>query len=150
MELILWRHADAAEGAPDLERRLTLKGRKQAARVAEWLLARLPSRFTVLASPARRAQETAAALGVPFRTSEALAPGAGIEEILGAAGWPDAKKPALVVGHQPDLGRAAAYVVSGARASWSVRKGGLWWVEARERAGERQIVVRAVLAPDLL
>jgi phosphohistidine phosphatase len=150
MELILWRHADAAEGEPDLERRLTPKGRKQAARVAEWLLARLPSRFTVLASPARRAQETAAALGVPFRTIEALAPGAGIEEILGAAGWPDAKKPALVVGHQPDLGRAAAYVVSGARASWSVKKGGLWWVEARERDGERQIVVRAVLAPDLL
>ena len=150
MELILWRHADAAEGEPDLERKLTPRGRKQAARVAEWLLARLPSRFTVLASPARRAQETAAALGVAVKTAEALAPGAGIEEILGAAGWPDAKKLAIVVGHQPDLGRAAAYVVSGARSSWSVKKGGLWWVEARERDGARQVVVRAVLAPDLL
>ena len=150
MDLILWRHADAAEGAPDLERKLTAKGRKQAARVARWLLARLPSRFTILASPARRAQETAAALGIPFKTVETLAPGAGIEEILGAAGWPDASKPVIVVGHQPDLGRAVAYVVAGARASWSVKKGGLWWVEARERGGERQVVVRAVLAPNLL
>ena len=150
MELILWRHADAAEGEPDLERKLTSKGHKQAARVAKWLLARLPSRFTVLASPAQRAQETAAALGVAVKTVEALAPGAGIEEILAAAGWPGAEKLAIVVGHQPDLGRAAAYVVSGARSSWSVKKGGLWWVEARERGGERQVVVRAVLAPDLL
>ena len=150
MDQILWRHADAAEGEPDLERKLTAKGRKQAVRVAKWLLARLPSRFTVLASPARRAQETAAALGVPFKTIEVLAPGAGIEEIVGAAGWPDAKKPVIVIGHQPDLGRAAAFVVSGARSSWSIKKGGLWWLESRARDGEAQVVVRAVLAPDLL
>ncbi|HEX2649119.1 MAG TPA: histidine phosphatase family protein [Burkholderiales bacterium] len=150
MELILWRHASAAEGEPDLERKLTAKGHKQAERIAKWLLARLPSRFTVLASPARRAQETAAALGAEVQTIEALAPGAGIEEILGAAGWPEAKRPVIVVGHQPDLGRTAAYIVSGARTSWSVKKGGLWWVEARARGDERQVVVRAVLAPDLL
>jgi phosphohistidine phosphatase len=150
MELILWRHADAAEGEPDLERRLTTKGRKQAARVAKWLLARLPSRFTVLVSPARRAQETAFALGVAFKTYPTLAPGAGIEEIVAAAGWPDAKKPVIVVGHQPDLGRAAAYLVSGARTSWSLKKGGLWWLENRARNGERQVIVRAVLAPDLV
>jgi phosphohistidine phosphatase len=150
VELILWRHADAAEGEPDLARKLTAKGRKQAARVAKWLLARLPSRFTVLASPARRAQETAAALGVPFKTVAVLAPGAGIEEILGAAGWPDAKKPVIVVGHQPDLGRAAACAVCGARTSWPIKKGGLWWLESRARDGEPQVVVRAVLAPDLL
>ena len=150
MELILWRHADAAEGEPDLGRNLTSKGRKQAARVAKWLLARLPSRFSVLASPARRAQETAAALGVPFKTIEALAPGAGIEEILGAAGWPEARKPVILVGHQPDFGRAAAFLVSGSRTSWSVKKGGLWWIESRERGGDAQVVVRAVIAPDLL
>ena len=150
MELILWRHADAAEGEPDLERKLTAKGRKQAARVSKWLHARLPSRFTVLVSPARRTQETAAALGVAFKTYETLAPGASIEDVLGAAGWPDGKKPVIVVGHQPDLGRAAAYALSGLRANWSIKKGGLWWLESRAREGERQVVVRAVLAPDLL
>jgi phosphohistidine phosphatase len=150
MELILWRHADAAEGEPDLERRLTAKGRKQAARVAKWLLARLPSRFTVLASPAQRAQESAMALGVPFKTVERLAPGASVEDILAAAGWPAHKKPVLIVGHQPDLGAAAAYLVAGARTSWSIKKGGLWWLESRARQGAEQVVVRAVLAPDLL
>ncbi|MGH8706923.1 MAG: SixA phosphatase family protein, partial [Burkholderiales bacterium] len=68
MDLILWRHAEAEDGPPDLERRLTPRGRKDAAHVAKWLLQRLPSKFVVLASPALRAQETAQALGVPVRT----------------------------------------------------------------------------------
>jgi phosphohistidine phosphatase len=150
MELILWRHADAAEGEPDLERRLTAKGRKQAARVAKWLLARLPSRFTVLASPARRAQETAEALGVPFKTVPRLAPGASAEAILAAAEWPSHRKPVIVVGHQPDLGAAVAHLAAGARDSWSIKKGGLWWLESRERGDSAEVVVRAVIAPDLL
>ena len=45
MDLILWRHAEAEDGVPDLERRLTGKGRKQAERVAQWLLQRMPARF---------------------------------------------------------------------------------------------------------
>jgi len=56
----------------------------------------------------------------------------------------------IVVGHQPDLGRVAAVLLAGAVAEWSVKKGGLWWLSNRERAGEAQVVVRAVLAPDLL
>ena len=35
MELILWRHADAEDGKPDLERKLTPKGEKQAKRAAK-------------------------------------------------------------------------------------------------------------------
>lgn len=150
MELILWRHADAAEGAPDLERKLTAKGRKQAARVAGWLLARLPSRYTVIASPARRARETADALGVRYKISERLAPGAAPTDILEVAGWPSHKSAVLVVGHQPDLGRAVAVLLSGAPAEWTVKKGGLWWLSNRERGGELQVVVRAVLAPEFL
>ena len=38
MDLILWRHADAEDGMPDLERKLTRKGHKQAEAVARWLL----------------------------------------------------------------------------------------------------------------
>ena len=56
----------------------------------------------------------------------------------------------IVVGHQPDLGRTAAFLAAGIDAEWSVKKGGLWWLSNREREGEAQIVVRAVLAPDLL
>jgi phosphohistidine phosphatase len=150
MDLILWRHAEAEDGSPDLERRLTPKGRKQAARVAEWLLQRLPAQFTVLASPALRAQETAEALGVPVRTVAALAPGTDVRAVLDAAGWPDRKRTVLVVGHQPALGCVAGFLVSGEAQAWSVRKGGLWWISLRERDDGRQAVVRAVVAPDFV
>lgn len=150
MDLILWRHADAAPGNRDLERKLTAKGRKQAERVSAWLVARLPGRYTVLASPARRARETADALGSRYRIVERLAPGAAPGDILEACGWPSHKGAVVVVGHQPDLGRVAALLVAGAEADWSVKKGGLWWLSNRERGGETQVVVRAVLAPDLI
>ena len=150
MDLILWRHAEAEDGAPDLERRLTPRGRKHAARVAEWLRERLPSKFAVLASPARRAQETAQALGVAFNTSAALAPGARVKDILRAAAWPDRNDAVIIVGHQPDLGRTAAFLVSGNEAPWSVKKGGAWWLTHRMRQDEARVQVRAVVAPDLL
>jgi phosphohistidine phosphatase len=144
MDLILWRHADAEDGAPDLERRLTKKGRKQAGRVAAWLLARLPREFVVIASPAARAKETAEALGVRVKTVDQLAPGASVAKILKAAGWPDAGEAVVIVGHQPDLGRAAAHLVCGAQAEWSIKKGGLWWL------ADEPAEVRAVISPDLL
>ena len=150
MDLILWRHAEAEDGAPDLERRLTPRGHKHAARVAEWLQQRLPAKFVVLASPARRAQETAQALGTAFRTVAGLAPGARVAEILKAAEWPDRRSAVIVVGHQPDLGRTAAFLVSGREAPWSVKKGGAWWLTNRVREDGAQVVVRAVVAPDLL
>ncbi len=150
MDLILWRHAEAEDGPPDLERRLTPRGQKHAAQVAKWLLQRLPARFVVLASPARRAQETAQALGAAVRTVPALAPGAAVRDILAAAEWPDRKSAVVVVGHQPDLGCAAAFLVSGAEAPWSLKKGGAWWLTSRTRENEAQVVVRAVVAPDFV
>jgi phosphohistidine phosphatase len=150
VDLILWRHADAAPGSRDLERKLTAKGRKQAEHVGAWLTAKLPGRYSVLVSPARRARETADALGTRYRIVERFAPGAEPLTILEECGWPSHKGVVVVVGHQPDLGRAAALLVSGAKADWSVKKGGLWWLSNRERGGESQVVVRAVLAPDLI
>jgi phosphohistidine phosphatase len=142
MELILWRHADAEDGKPDLERKLTPKGHEQAARVAKWLRKHLPSQFSVVASPAVRAQQTAAALGVQVKTIETLAPGASVDQILAAA---RNKKAVVIVGHQPDLGRALAHLVAGARSEWHIEKGGFWWL-----AVGTPVVVRAVLSPDLL
>ena len=150
MDLILWRHAEALDGKPDLDRPLTPKGRKQAARMAAWLRQRLPGRFSVLASPARRAQETARALGRPCKTIPRLAPGASARDILGAAEWPTRRGAVVIVGHQPELGRTAALLIAGVKASCSVKKGGLWWIAHRVRGGSSQVVVRAVVAPDLL
>jgi phosphohistidine phosphatase len=148
MDLILWRHAEAEEGGPDLARALTGKGRKQAARVAEWLQQRLPAKFTLLASPAVRAQQTAEALGVKIKTVERLAPGAAVADILAAAGWPDHKGAVLVVGHQPDLGNAVAHLMAGVEGDWSLKKGALVWMASRDK--EPQVVLRAAISPDLL
>jgi phosphohistidine phosphatase len=143
MDLILWRHADAQEGSPDLARELSPKGRQQAARVAAWMHRHLPAGFEVVASPAIRAQQTAEALELPLKTEKKLAPGATVQAILKAAQWPDHKGAVVVVGHQPDLGRAIAFLVCGAERDWRLKKGGLCWI-----AEDRSIV--ALLSPDLL
>ncbi len=150
LDLILWRHAEAEEDLPDLARKLTPRGHKHAARIAEWLQQRLPARFVVLASPAERTRQTALALATPFKTVDSLAPGASVADILMAAEWPERKGAVIVVGHQPDLGRAAAFLISGVEADWTIKKGGLWWLTNRVRNDEAQVVVRAIIAPDLL
>lgn len=153
MDLVLWRHAEAfelREPADDLERALTPKGERQAQRMAAWLNRQLPSSTKVLASPARRAQQTAAALERKVKTAAALAPEAGVDALLQLVRWPDAREPVLVVGHQPVLGLAAAYLLSGQPQPWAVRKAGVWWLRARDRAGTLQVVLHAVVAPELL
>ena len=145
MDLILWRHADAEEGAVDLKRKLTAKGEKQAARMAKWLLERLPQDFIVLSSPAVRAHDTAKALGAKIETVEALAPGASPAAIVKAAGWPRGERTVIVVGHQPDLGVALAQLIAGQQTEWRVKKGGIWWL-----ADGGTVIVKAVMSPDLL
>jgi phosphohistidine phosphatase len=143
MELILWRHADAEGGADDMARRLTPGGEKQAAAMAKWLRAHLPAQYTLLASPAVRAQQTAAALGTTVTTEESLAPGASVAAIVKAA--EKHKGVVLIVGHQPDLGRAAAELVANARTEWSIEKGAVWWL-----TGEAPARIKVVVSPELL
>lgn len=150
MELILWRHAEAEDSMPDLGRELTDKGRKQAARMADWLNPRLPQDIRVLASPATRTLQTAQALGRYYDRVPALAPGARAADVLAAAGWPDAAYPVLIVGHQPTLGQVAMQLLAGRAGDLAVKKGSIWWFQSRERAGELQVVLRAVAAPDWL
>jgi phosphohistidine phosphatase len=154
VELILWRHADAEPGEPDLERKLTSKGEKQARRVAEWLHTRLPQTAKIYVSPARRAQQTAQALAEishhKLRTIRELAPAASPADVLAAADWPNSKVAIVVVGHQPTLGLVASQLLTGRALDWSLKKGGLWWLSQRENEGDAQIVLRAVINPDLV
>lgn len=150
MDLILWRHAEAEEGTPDHQRNLTAKGEKQAAKMAEWLHERLPKETRIIASPAARTQQTAQALKRPFETVPEIGVGASVPALLAAAGWPDARGAVLVVGHQPTLGQTAALLLGGEEAWWSVKKGAVWWFSTRVRSSESQVVLRAVMANDLL
>ncbi|MBK6396228.1 MAG: phosphohistidine phosphatase SixA [Betaproteobacteria bacterium] len=150
MDLILWRHAEAEPGEPDLGRRLTSKGLKQAERMAEWLEHRLPETTRIVVSPADRTQQTALALGRKFKTSDDVAPGASTASVLAAAGWPDAREPVLVVGHQPTLGEVAAFLLSGEEAAWSIRKGAVWWFSNRTRLGQPGVLLKVAIGPDLV
>lgn len=153
MDLILWRHAEAQlikPGQDDLERALTPKGERQAARMAQWLNQRLAESTRVLVSPAVRTQQTARALERSFRTVAALAPGGSVESLLKAARWHKAGEPVLVIGHQPTLGLVAARLLAQVDQPWSVRKGAVWWLRHRDRDGQTQVVLQAVQGPDCL
>jgi len=145
-ELLLWRHADAEDGVPDSGRALTKKGLKQAKQVAAWLKPRLPAGCLILVSPAKRAQQTAAALDLPYTTERRIGTQANAADIIAATGWPRRKGAVLVVGHQPTLGRVAASLLTGEASDWTIKKGALWWFS--NRAGE--LVLRAAISPDLL
>lgn len=147
MELILWRHADAEPGEPDLRRRLTAKGIKQAERMAGWLDSRLPDRCRILVSPADRAQQTVLPLKRKFRVIDELAPGASASAVLAVAGWPDAPEAALIVGHQPTLAEVAATLLTGSALSWTMKKGAVWWLSDRAR---QEILLKVVIGPDFV
>ena len=151
MDLLLWRHAEAEDGFPDLKRKLTARGEKQAEQMAEWIRKHAPKNLRILVSPAVRCQQTAKALGLPFETDKRLGTDSNAANLLAAAGWPEGNgAPAiLIVGHQPTLGQTAALLLSGAEDNLTVKKGAVWWFSNRTRQGNSQTVVRAVAPADL-
>lgn len=166
MDLILWRHAqaqtllpevspDGGQIAPidieqDLARPLTPKGERQAERMAHWLNQRLPESARVLASPARRTQQTAVALERAFKTVPGIDPRASVDDLLKAARWPHGRDPVVLVGHQPTLGLLAARLLAGQDLPWSVRKGAAWWLRSREGEDGLEVTLLAVQSPELL
>ena len=153
MDLILWRHAEAEESdgdLPDHKRVLTARGEKQAKQVARWLRGHLPRSRTILVSPTERTRQTAQALELSYEIEPRVGLGATVKDVLAVAGWPERNGAALIIEHQPTLGRVAALLLGGAEAEWSVKKGGVWWFSSRARNGETQTVLRAVVSPDLL
>jgi phosphohistidine phosphatase len=160
MDLILWRHAEAFDhpepstgvqgDAQDLARRLTPRGEKHAARMATWLDRQLPQGARVYSSPAQRAEQTAQALGRKFRLRQELAPGADPLLLLDLVQWPGGKSPVVVIGHQPTLGQVVARLLGLSEEECAVKKGAVWWLHQRERAGVLQTVLLTVQTPELM
>ncbi|MGV8933997.1 MAG: SixA phosphatase family protein [Gallionellaceae bacterium] len=149
MDLILWRHADAADGIPDLERALTEKGLKQAARMGDFLLKRIPQDTRIIVSPAKRAQQTAQALGKYYTTEPAIAPNCSVNAVLQAANWPAGEGCVLIVGHQPVLGAVAGQLLCSNKSAFSVKKCAVWWLSHRQDFAS-ETILRLVIAPELL
>ena len=157
MDLILWRHAEAEDwpdGDPqagtDLDRSLTARGEKQAARMAGWLDRQLLEGARIWVSPARRCEQTALALGRKFKIRSELAPDATSAQLLELVQWPLGKSPILVVGHQPTLGQTIAQLLGLQESDCPVKKGAVWWLRSRERDGQNQTVVVTVQSPEVL
>ncbi|MCB1931648.1 histidine phosphatase family protein [Accumulibacter sp.] len=147
MDLILWRNAEAeaaSDKVADSKRKLSGRGSKHAAQMAEWLKKQHLREVQVLASPARRARQTAHALGLPYDVKTQLAAGADAADLLAAAGWPDHQGTVILVSHQPALGRLAALLLSGQEADWTIKRSGVWWFSNRVRRNETQTILRAV------
>lgn len=117
--LILVRHAEAAEGTPDRDRELTVRGRQQAEQMGRWLRSLLPHIDCVLVSPAVRARQTAellfAACAQPpeMITAEGLYTSdldAGLREL-----WSLEPQVATVavVGHNPLVSELRNYLTGG-------------------------------------
>jgi phosphohistidine phosphatase len=135
---MLWllRHAEAQEGAPDDERPLTERGRRQA-KAAGLALRRLGVHLDAcLCSPKVRARQTAElaceALGVPVTPTPALA-GEPFDVREVTAGLDDV----LLVGHDPSF-TMTLHDLTGAQAR--LAKGGL----AGVAKGELLVLMRAL------
>ena len=152
MDLILWRHAEAEDirdGINDQDRQLTAKGIKQAQKMAAWLDERIPDDCRIIASPATRTIQTAAALERKFETSIQVFTNASIGDHLAATRWP-VNGTTLVVGHQPTLGQLAALLMSGHPYAWEIRKGAVWWLRSTTGGGNLQATLRASMLPSML
>ncbi len=158
MDLILWRHAqahEAEEGCDDLSRALTAKGEGQATRVGKWLDRQLPESTRVLVSPARRAEQTARALGRKFKFRDELGPECSADEALAFIKWtaengPPHKGAVLLVGHQPMLGQIAARLLNVDEAACDMRKGAVWWLRSRQREDALHVSLLTVISPELI
>ena len=158
MDLILWRHAQAHEALPgcdDLSRALTHKGEGQADRVAAWLDRQLPESTRVLVSPAKRAEQTARALGRKYKLRNELAPGSSADEVLALTKWSAETGPAhngtvLLVGHQQTLGQIAARLLGTNEQVCDIRKGAVWWLRTRMRDDRVCTSLLAAIRPDLI
>jgi phosphohistidine phosphatase len=117
-ELLLLRHAKSAWDAPaatDLERPLSDRGKRDAPRIGGWLQARGLQPDHVVASPARRARQTARrvcrVLGCPAIDWQPRAYLASLPTLLTLlADCPAPARRVLLVGHNPGLEELLAYL----------------------------------------
>ena len=132
----LLRHADAEDGTPDSERKLTKKGRKQAKNAGKALKAMGVEPEACFTSPKVRSADTARLvceeLGVEYTLEPKLAGGPFDPEAL-AAGLSDV----LLVGHEPDFSMAV-HDATGAQVR--MKKAGLAGIEK----GELIVLLRPV------
>jgi phosphohistidine phosphatase len=117
LELVLVRHGEAESGGTDEKRELTTSGRRAVRMLSADIQSRRLSPAVIRSSPYRRAHQTAETIFSalpdpgPVLDTNMLASGTRVREMLQLlrAEKPDAS--AIWVGHMPDLGRFAAFLL---------------------------------------
>jgi phosphohistidine phosphatase len=135
------RHAIAAERGDkwpdDTQRPLTKAGIERFAQAVKGLKALDVALDEVLTSPLVRARQTAEILAAglkrppPIKTLDALAPGRTSAAVVAAVGKAARRPRVALVGHEPDLGELAAYLI-GAGKALPFRKGGVCRIDLVE------------------
>ncbi|HEX4186964.1 MAG TPA: phosphohistidine phosphatase SixA [Solirubrobacteraceae bacterium] len=148
-QLWLLRHAEAEPhgSRPDSERRLTVRGERQA-RAAGRALARIGVKFdAVLVSPKARARQTAELAAQAWspaqrkrlREHPPLAGGFDAAQALDALEGLDADACLLLVGHEPDLSLLAGELTGG---RIDMKKGGVAAVRLEGSGWQLVVVMR--------
>lgn len=154
MDVILWRHAVVLPvSAPDLERQLSENGHLQAAQTAAILNSHLPKQCRIIVSPAKRAMQTASALGREFQVVEELAPGASHTDIIKAIGWKTEgellDEVVIVVGHQPTMGMTISELLYGYQKDFAVNNSYAYWLSQKMEDGKLKTFLRGIAKPEL-
>jgi phosphohistidine phosphatase len=143
VELYIIRHADAlALGergvTVDEDRPLSEGGERQAAQIAAGLHRRGVKLDLVLTSPLVRARQTAEALVRPesglateLQNCDELVPG-GRRKKLAKQLLATARNTIAVVGHQPDLGEFAGWLVGDKKVNMDLAKAGVAYIQCSD------------------
>jgi phosphohistidine phosphatase len=146
MQVLIIRHAKAGQrgllgflGKKDAARPLTDAGRKDMRKAAKGLQTLVPEIDVLATSPLVRARETADIVSrryddIPAMELALLAPGGSKEDVLA---WLRDQKPSAtvaLVGHEPDLGILASWLLGGGTESFlSLKKGAACLIEMTDK-----------------
>jgi phosphohistidine phosphatase len=162
VQLLIVRHAIAedkeafaATGRDDALRPLTPDGAKKMRRGARGLHELVPTIDVLVAGPFTRAQETAEIILREYEmdrieTTELLQPETTLDAVVEGLARYEAGV-VTVVGHEPQLGRLATYLVAGAdRPGVEIKKGGACLIDFDGRASPGQGLLVWSLRPSML
>jgi phosphohistidine phosphatase len=139
MQVLIIRHAKAEKrsllGLRDAARALTDEGRRDMRKVARGIEALVPDLSVLATSPLVRAVQTAEIVTRRYRKLKAvecaaLAPGRGPKAALEWLGKQPGEATVGLVGHEPDLGELASWLLAGGEQSFMpLKKAGACLIE---------------------
>jgi phosphohistidine phosphatase len=161
VDLYLVRHAEAAAlgengVTEDADRSLTSRGQEQARKLAAGLHRRGIRFGAIVTSPLLRARQTAEAMAgaLPqpapqLQTSDELAPDGKRKRLKRLLGDLATDQIALI-GHQPDLGDLAAWLIGSRKAQLDIAKAGVACIHLENGVGKGKGSLAWLVTPELV